>query len=140
MEFTQQLCDFAASVLGQPYERPNTVCMALAFRGLDAATGNTLYADHQQHFKSAAAMRRFLGDDGLDGLIEYLGTIGFVEVPVTQMQVGDIGFTGQPPFGIGAALLVGSRLLTAHPETGVVLYSLSDVPFVRAVRLNRFES
>lgn len=140
MDFTQKLCDFAASALGQPYERPNNVCMALTFRGLDHALGSDyLYARHEQHFKSAAAMRRFLGDDGLAGLIDYLSTIGFVEVPVTQMQVGDIGFTGQPPFGIGAALLVGSRLLTSHPDTGVTLYAQSQISFVRAVRFNHFE-
>jgi hypothetical protein len=135
IEFTQRLCDFAESQLGAPYQRPNTVCLALALRALDYAAGRELYAPHADHLKSAASIKRFLGDGGLDGLITYMQVQGFIEIPVTNMQPGDIGFTGGAPFGIGAAICVGRHFLTSHPDTGVMLYPQLD--FIRAVRLCR---
>ena len=137
MNFNQRLCDFAMQTVGQTYRRPETVCMALAFRGLDAAAGTQFYARHQQHFKSASAMRSFLGDAGLDGLIGYLVSIGFAEIDPIYIQPGDIGFTGQPPFGVGAVLIVGRQVLTSHPDTGVVTYPISNVQLCRAVRYDR---
>ncbi|WP_157669900.1 hypothetical protein [Chitinibacter sp. GC72] len=136
-EFTQRLCDFAEAQIGKPYRRPDTVCMALALQGIDFAAATDFYGPHRQHFKSAASLQRFIGATGLDGLITYMAQQGFDEIPVSQLAAGDIGFTGQGALGIGAALLVGRRALTSHPDTGVALYPVPSLSFVRAVRLTR---
>lgn len=135
--FTQDLCDFALREVGQPYRRPNTVCFSLALRAIDAASGSTLFADHIADLKSAGAMRNFLGREGLGGLIYRMSKAGFEEIPVSHMTAGDIGFTGGPPFGIGACLVVGRQVLTSHPDTGVTLYPADGLIFVRAVRLKK---
>ncbi|MDW5417752.1 hypothetical protein R6242_14370 [Iodobacter sp. CM08] len=138
MNFNQSLCDFAAEVQGQPYVRPDTVCLALAFRALDAATSTDFYAQCRPHIRSAASMRRYLDNAGLDGLIVKLLDSGFTEVDLQAMQPGDIGFTGGAPFGIGAVVMVGSKLLTSNPDDGVLLCSADLVVLQRVVRFNRF--
>jgi hypothetical protein len=136
-DFQQRLCDFAVAQLGKQYARPDTVCMALALQGIDYACGTMFYADHRQHFKSAASMKAFVGGAGLDGLIAVMSEQGFVEIDPVQMTVGDIGFSGQGVLGIGAALQIGRNALTSHPDTGVAIYPVAQLELVRAVRFNR---
>ncbi|MCX7208193.1 MAG: hypothetical protein NT086_19860 [Proteobacteria bacterium] len=138
MNFNQALCDFAVAVQGEPYTRPDTVCLALAFRGLDAAAGTNFYPQCHPHICSSASMRRYLGSTGLDGLIGKLLAVGFEEVDPHGMQPGDIGFTGGGPLGIGAVLMVGSKVLTSNPADGVVVCAAEQVILQRAVRFNRF--
>lgn len=138
-DFNNRLVEYAATKLGQPYRRPDTVCFALALQGLDFALGSDLYARYASHFQSAASMARFIGAGGLDELIVKMRAEGFSEVPTMLGEPGDIGFTGQGPLGIGAVLMVGNRWLTSHPDTGVVCLRLHEVTTLRVMRARRFE-
>lgn len=134
-EFTQRLCDFATSQVGKPYSRPDTVCMSLALQGIDYATGTTFYSDNRRHFISAASMKSFVGGKGLEGLIAVMCEQGFEEINPAFATAGDIGFTGQGSLGIGAALLVGSNVMTSNPDQGVVICRIEQIELKRAVRL-----
>ncbi|UXY13870.1 hypothetical protein N8I74_11105 [Chitiniphilus purpureus] len=136
--FVAELANFAAAERGRPYQFPDTVCLALALRGLDHAQGGDLFARHAKHFKSPAAMRRFLGrGNPLDRVFARAAECGLVEVDPRYFQPGDILFAGTPPFGVGAALVISGRALSSHPDSGVQLLQVADHQAVRALRLQR---